>query len=57
MCTRTDEQEDEDGDGDHERGVPVERDGFDDPGFKDLVPSEGTRHATLPQLIISSFRP
>lgn len=57
MRTRTDEQEDEDGDGDHERGVSVECDGFDKPGFKDFVPSEGTRHATWPQLIISSFRP
>lgn len=38
--THTDEQEDEDGDGDHEGGVSVQRDGFHDPGFKDLVPPE-----------------
>lgn len=38
--THTDEQEDEDGDGHHEGGVPVQRNGFHDPGFKDLVPPE-----------------
>lgn len=46
MCTRTDEQEDKDGDGNHERGVSIECNGFDNPGFKDLVPSERTRYAT-----------
>lgn len=44
--TRTDEQEDEDGDGHHEWSVSIERDGLDDPRFKDLIPPEGQTHIT-----------
>lgn len=47
----TDKQEDENSDGDHEGGVSVQRNGFHDPGFKDLVPSERVTRSRVKSVV------